>query len=122
MDGPAPPFLQSRDEVIRCLVSYSDWWQPSTTSVFAVGAARRSKELSQGFRAGLLETLDERSELCRRMRQMSDRDRFLLYLWYVRQLHVDDVASTIGISRRQCFRRRSAAINRLVDMGESQAS
>jgi DNA-directed RNA polymerase specialized sigma24 family protein len=117
----APSLLHSRDEIIRCLVSYSDWWQPSTTSVFPVGAARRSKNLSEGFRAGLLETLDERVELCRRMRAVSDRDRYLLFLWYVEQLHVDDVAHTIGISRRQCFRRKSAAIKKLVGLGDRRA-
>lgn len=105
----------SKRDVVRCLIMYSDWWQPTTTSVIPVGSARRSDDLSQGIRPGLIETFEERLELCRRMQQIADRDRYLLFLWYVKQLHVDDIAAEVGISRRQCFRRRSGAIEKLLD-------
>ncbi|MGQ0671115.1 MAG: hypothetical protein ACT4PO_15890, partial [Actinomycetota bacterium] len=67
----------------------------------------------------LLETLDERTELCRRMQFVEERDRQLLFLWYVQQLAVEDISRALQLSRRQCFRRRGSAIRKLVELGES---
>jgi DNA-directed RNA polymerase specialized sigma subunit len=102
-------------DVIRGLITYTDWWQPSTSSIYEVGAARRSSSFTDGIRSGLLDRLDERAELRRRMRLVSDNDRQVLYLWYVVQLPVSEISRSLGISRRQCFRRRAAAVRRIVD-------
>lgn len=112
--------LSSPRDVIRGLVTYTDWWQPGSTSVMQVGPARRTQGTHDGIPPGLLDSLDERAELCRRMQSVDERDRWLLFLWYVRQLAVEDIAGALGISRRQCFRRRSAAIRKLVELGESE--
>jgi DNA-directed RNA polymerase specialized sigma24 family protein len=110
--------LASADQVIRCLLTYTDWWQPNTTSVYYVGRAGRDRVLGEGIRPGLLEHLDERSELCQRMQRLSDRDRRLLYLWYLEQRAVDEIAKELKISRRQCFRRRREAIRSIIQAGE----
>ena len=111
-------FLAYPAGVIRALVRYTDWWQPGTSSVIQVGAARRNGSISDGIPLGLLGTLDERSELCRRMLQLSESERRVLFLWYVRQLGVEDIAHELRISRRQCFRRRASAIRKIVELGE----
>ena len=112
--------LDSPERIIWALLKYTDWWQPTTTSVIQVGAARRTNGFSDGIRPGLLDTLDEREELCRRMQLLKDKDRHVLFLWYVKQLDAKDIAKTLRISRRQCFRRRSNAVRTLVDLGEPQ--
>jgi DNA-directed RNA polymerase specialized sigma subunit len=104
--------------LIATLIRYTDWWQPTTASVYQVGAARRDPSASDGLRPGLLETIDDRAELCRRMATLSDRERHVLFLWYVRQLAVPDIAKELRISRRQCFRIRSSALRTL--RGESE--
>jgi DNA-directed RNA polymerase specialized sigma subunit len=114
--------LESAREVVRCLVTYNDWWQPTTGSVLAVGGARRDKQLGDGLRSGLVDSLDERMELSRRTQLLTERDRSLLFLYYVKQMHVDDVAKQLGMSRRQCFRRRAAAIDQIVAAGETRAA
>lgn len=108
--------LQTPEDVIRCLVTYTDWWQPDTTSVLQVAVSRTGAH--EGFRMGLIETLDDRSEICRRMEHLDGRDRHLLFLWYVEQRPTEEIARAIGISRRQCFRRKARAIRTLVDLGE----
>lgn len=115
-------FLHSPPEVVRALVTYTDWWQPNSTSILQVGGARRNPNLSDGIPEGLLATLDERTELCRRMLRVRRSDRVILFLWYVRQLAVEDVARAVGISRRQCFRRRAQAIRTIVRLGEDEPS
>jgi DNA-directed RNA polymerase specialized sigma24 family protein len=111
-------FFASPKEVIWALLTYTDWWQPATASIIQVGAARRGNSLPEGLRPGLLETLDERTELSRRVRMLGDRDRRVLFLWYVRQLEVRDIARDLRISRRQCFRLRANAVREIVKLGE----
>lgn len=114
--------LESRPDAIRCLVTYTDWWQPPTSSVMKVGGARLDKNIGDGLNPGILETLEERTELNRRVRRLADADRLLLFLFYVRQLHVDDIADAVGISRRQCYRRRNSALQRIVEVREPQSA
>jgi len=109
--------LSSSSQVIRCLITYTDWWQPSSTSFIQVGAARRSTAESDGLRAGLLETLDERTELCRRAGLLDDRLRRILFLWYVAQLPVTQIARETGISARHCQRLRARAVEQIVELG-----
>lgn len=112
-------FLTHRAGVIAALLRYTDWWQPGTSSVIQVGPARRNKSISDGIPLGLLGTLDERTELRRRMHQISESERTVLFLWYVRQLPVEDIAQELQISRRQCFRRRATAIKKIIELGEA---
>jgi DNA-directed RNA polymerase specialized sigma subunit len=109
--------LSSPKQVVWALITYTDWWQPNTASVYQVGN-RRETFASDGIRDGLLDTLSERDELCRRMQQVAERDRVLLFLWYLRQLPAHEIARELRISRRQCFRRRAAVIRRLVELGD----
>jgi DNA-directed RNA polymerase specialized sigma subunit len=113
--------LATHGEIVRALLTYTDWWQPRTSSVLQVGALRRAgKEHTDGIPAGLLATIDVRDELRRRMASLGERDRTLLFLWYVRQLAVGDIAKAIHASRRHCFRLRAAAIHKLVQLGEEE--
>jgi DNA-directed RNA polymerase specialized sigma24 family protein len=110
--------LSSTHDVIRCLMTYTDWWQMSTSSVLQVGVARRGQEGGDGLHPGLVDTLDERTELCRRVGLLNERDRRVLIMWYVLQLPVADIARAIGVSGRQCHRLRGRAVRRIVDLGE----
>jgi DNA-directed RNA polymerase specialized sigma24 family protein len=112
--GGACLFGTVRD-VVRALITFTDWWQPITTSVIEVGGARRYTGFGDGIREGLFDTLDARAELSRRMKELEERDRAILFLWYVKELPAHEIAKEVGISRRQCFRRRSAALRALVD-------
>lgn len=114
--------LDSPRQVVWSLLTYTDWWQPATSSLLQVGPARRKSGFPEGIPAGLLETLDVRAELCRRVSLLEDRDRQVLYLWYVVQLPAEDIAKTVRISRRQCFRRRARAIRKIVEFGEPEAA
>jgi DNA-directed RNA polymerase specialized sigma subunit len=110
--------LESPRDVIRCLLTYTDWWQPSSTSVLQVGG-RRTRADGDGFNAlALLDTLDERDELCRRMEYLPERDRHLLFLWYVEQRAAHEIARALRISRRHCFRLRQRSIDKIVKLGE----
>jgi DNA-directed RNA polymerase specialized sigma24 family protein len=113
--------LTSPRDVILALVTYTDWWQPASTSVMQVGPARRGQGSQDGLPAGLVGSLDVRSELARRMQHLSERERALLFHWYVRQLPVSEVAGALDVSRRHCFRLRVGAIRKLVELGDVAA-
>ena len=61
---------------------------------------------------GLISTIDVQSELSRRMHQLDERDRTLLFLWYGRQLAVTDIRDRFPHLRRHCFRLPASAIRR----------
>ncbi len=79
---------------------------------------RSGKGFTDGMPPGLISTIDVRTELGRRMSLLEERDRTLLFLWYVRQLAVADIAKQIRTSRRHCFRLRASAVRMIVDLGE----
>lgn len=99
-------------------MGYTDWWQPQTASLYRIGAKPGTK--GDGIPVGLLDALDERIELCRRMDLLPERDRYLLFLWYVKQEAADDIARTLRISRRQCFRIRAKALRTIIDAGNPE--
>ena len=109
--------LSTPREVVWALITYTDWWQPTTASIYQVGK-RRASFASDGMHGRLLDTLSERDELCRRMQDVDETSRHVLYLWYLRQLPVNDIARELRIGRRQCFRRRAAAVRAIVEGGE----
>lgn len=114
--------LRNEYQVIHCLVTYTDWWQPLSASLFQVGAARRGSAYTDGLAAGLLESLDGRTEICRRVWHLREADRLLLFFWYVEQRPVEEIARELDISRRQCFRRRNRAIQTIIDLGDPAAA
>jgi len=109
--------LDTQSQVIWALVTYTDSWQPTTTSLMRFTGSRRRPEHSDGLRAGLLETLEERTETGRRMSRLSDREREILFLWYVAQRPVNEIARAVGVSPRQCFRLRARSIKRVIELG-----
>jgi DNA-directed RNA polymerase specialized sigma subunit len=114
--------LHSPREVIRSLTTYNDWCQPATASVIAVGTARRTRTQHDGLHPNLVDTMDERNELCRRFRLLPERDRLVLILWYLRERSADEIARELDISRRHCFRLRANAVRRIVRIGADEAA
>src|SRR5437016_7902766 len=101
--------------VISMLRRYRDVFDPRTTSILLV--SRQGFDPSQGpFRSGFLSRLDEREELRQRMAdRLAERERKLLFLWYVVELRPCDVARTIRVSRVHCYRLRNDALAALCD-------
>lgn len=106
-------FETDRD-LIRCLVSYTDWWQPATTSLVAAPPKRRGPRSPSTFRTGFVDHLDDRRELEWRLSFLDDEDRKLLYLFYVAYLPIERIAEQMGVTPRTCYRRRTRAIERLI--------
>src|SRR3982074_1302977 len=89
--------------VISMLRRYRDVFEPKTTSLLLV--SRQGFDPSQGpFRAGFVTRLDEREELRRRMTdRLAERERKLLFLWYVMELRPGGVARRDRVLRGACF-------------------
>jgi hypothetical protein len=108
-------FFATPAGVISVLRRYRDVSDPKTTSLLLV--SRQGYDPSQGpFRAGFVSRLDEREELRRRMAgRLGERERKLLFLWYVVELRPGEVARRIRVSRVHCYRLRNAALDALCD-------
>lgn len=101
--------------VISMLQRYRDVFEPKTTSLLLV--SRQPFDPSQGpFRSGFIARLDEREELRRRMAErLAERERKLLFLWYVVELRPGEIARRIHVSRVHCYRLRKDALSALCD-------
>ena len=100
-------------DLVRALARYGDEAGPRTGSVMFVGGAPpRSRD---PFHPGVIAGLEERAELGRRLRRLGDRDRLLLFLWYIQGWSVPDIAARIGISRVHCYRVRDRALRAMLD-------
>ena len=65
------------------------------------------------FLPGFLSDLDERVELTRRLKRLPDRERLLLFLWYIEGAPVTSISRTLGLSRAHCYRLRNQALRTL---------
>jgi DNA-directed RNA polymerase specialized sigma24 family protein len=102
-----------RSDLVRALARYGDEAGPRTGSVmFVSGAPPRSHD---PFHPGVIAGLEERAELARRLRRLSDRDRLLVFLWYVEGWRVPEIADHLGISRVHCYRVRDRALGAMLD-------
>lgn len=110
--------LDTPAQVVGCLITYTDWWQPPTGSVLEVPRTRGRYEPARTFRPGFVEELDQRAELRRRVAFLEQVDRRILYLYYVENRRPRDISLAVGLSTRQCTRRRKAAVDFLVEVGQ----
>jgi len=102
-----------RSDLVRALARYGDEAGPRTGSVMFVGGAPpRSRD---PFHPGVIAGLEERAELARRLHRLSDRDRLLVFLWYVEGWSVPNIAAHLGISRVHCYRVRDRALRAMLD-------
>jgi DNA-directed RNA polymerase specialized sigma24 family protein len=109
-----------RSDLVRALVRYGDEAGPRTGSVMFVGGAPpRSRD---PFHPGVIAGLEERAELARRLRRISDRDRLLVFLWYVEGWPVPDIAAHLGISRVHCYRVRDRALGAMLDEPKAKSA
>lgn len=111
--------MDTRQDLIRCLVTFADWWQPTTTSVLSMRSVPTPRDPSRDpFQPGLLDRIEERAELHRRLAHLEPRDREILFHFYVSSLPASEVAERTGLSIRQCFRRRNRALDELLAVGQ----
>lgn len=88
--------------------------------IFVSGrAAKTAGSDHPGFR--FIGHMEEHDELTRRLRRLNERDRLLLFLWYVEEWPVSEIAERLQISRVHCYRVRDRALDRLTEPEESMA-
>jgi hypothetical protein len=108
--------FETPESVAHALKRYRDVFDPKTTSVILVLSRSGFEAPREPFRNGFVDKLDEREELRRRMvERLCQRERRLLYLWYVADLPPSRVARSLGISRMHCYRLRKEALLALSD-------
>jgi hypothetical protein len=110
--------LATYPSVERALSHYTDCFQPRTGSVTTLGGGKGSGS-GNPFHPSLLEGLEERTELRRRMAWLDGEEAVVLVRWYVEGAKPEVIAKSLGRSLRHVYRRRSSAIEALVALGRS---
>ena len=99
-------------DVIHALVRYEDVFDPKSSSILIANGGHGGFD-REPFRGNLLTRLEERAELRRRLARLGDRERELLYLWYVASWPAVKIARRLGISRVHCYRLRKRALDQM---------
>ncbi|HEV7687235.1 MAG TPA: hypothetical protein VGQ80_11730, partial [Acidimicrobiia bacterium] len=68
----------------------------------------------------LLEGLEERRELARRMAWLEREEAVVLFRWYVEGAKPTVIAAGLGRSLRHVYRRRASGIEAIVALGRSE--
>jgi hypothetical protein len=110
--------LDSFAAVERALARYTDPLQPRSGSISAVPTARAGAD-GAPFHPALLDGLEERAELRRRMAWLEEEAAVVLVRWYIEGVRPEAIARGLGRSVRHVYRRRADAIRLLVDLGTS---
>jgi DNA-directed RNA polymerase specialized sigma24 family protein len=108
--------LDTFESVERALRHYSDALQASSSSIMTCSSSGSSGADRFPFHPALLDSLEERTELRRRMVWLEPEEREVLVGWYVSGLGPHAVASAMGRSVRHVYRLRRSAIDYLVSM------
>ena len=108
--------LTTFTDVERALVRYTDAFQPRTASVAALGGGRGSGP-GEPFHPALIEDMDVRSELARRMAWLDREEAVILFRWYVEGAKPTVIAAGLGRSLRHVYRRRVSGIEAIVALG-----
>jgi DNA-directed RNA polymerase specialized sigma subunit len=56
------------------------------------------------------------------MERLDERERRLLYLWYVKDASPREISRACKVSLRHCHRVRAKAIRTIVELGDPQAA
>jgi DNA-directed RNA polymerase specialized sigma24 family protein len=110
--------LDSFPSVERALTRYADQWQPSTGSVSVVPTTKPNGDRFP-FHPSLLDRLEERTELRRRIGWLEHEEAVVLVRWYVEGARPDAIARDLGRSVRHVYRYRVSAIERLIALGRA---
>lgn len=106
--------LDTFDAVERALRHYTDAVQVRSSSIMSTGGTGGGDRFP--FHPSLLDGVEERAELGRRMRWLEPEERAVLVGWYVEALSASALARRLGRSVRHVYRLRRNAIDYLVSM------
>jgi hypothetical protein len=110
--------LDTFNSVERALAHYTDPLQPRSGSVSVVPSTKPSGDRFP-FHPALLDGLEERSELRRRMAWLGTEEATVLVRWYIEGARPDAIACDLRRSVRHVYRYRVAAIEQLISLGRA---
>ena len=109
----SPALFRGRSEVVRALSRMYDRVETKSGSIVFVGRSTKRGGSPPGY--GLLNDVEERARLVRGLQVLPERDRLLLFLWYVEEWPVVRIAEYLKLSRVHCYRLRDRALDRLTE-------
>jgi DNA-directed RNA polymerase specialized sigma24 family protein len=110
--------LDSFASVERALARYTDPLQPRSGSICALSTGRPGFDATP-FHPALLDDLEERAELRRRIAWLEEEAAIVLVRWYIEGARPETIARELDRSVRHVYRRRTDAIRLLVALGTS---
>ena len=109
--------LDTYADVERALGRYADHFQPRSGSLTVLGGGRGVGGFP--FHPALLDGLEERDELRRRLACLPDEDVYVLVRWYIEGARPEAIAQELARSPRHVYRRRGQAVGAVAALGRT---
>lgn len=100
--------------VVRALKTFRDFYHPKSSSILLVSNESPDPD-ADPFRRGFLASLEERTELLKRLAALDERERAVVMLWYVADLPVREICAKLSLSRSHCYRIRNKALQAMAE-------
>lgn len=107
---------KSSKEIIQILMTLNDYYHIKSNYVIAGKAKTRDPSQREPFAPGFLSSIDCRKEILKGLKEMNNRQRQILVLYYSFSKSPDDIAKILNISVRHLYRLKKKALDDLTDL------
>lgn len=97
-------------------MTLDDYYHIRSNHVVAGKAKTRDSSSREPFAPGFLSSIDCKKEVLKGLKEMGDRHREILLLYYSFSKPPDDIAKILNISIRHLYRLKKKALDELTDL------
>ncbi len=103
-------------EIIQILMTLNDYYHIRSNYVIVGKAKTKDPSKREPFAPGFLSSIDCKREVLKGLKEMDNRQKQILLLYYSFSKPPDDIAKTLDISVRHLYRLKKKALDDLTDL------
>ncbi len=103
-------------EIIQILTTLNDYYHLKSNYVIVGKAKTKDPARREPFAPGFLSSIDCKKEILKRLKEMDNRQRQILLLYYSFSKSPDDIVKILNISVRHFYRLKKKALDDLTDL------
>ena len=108
--------LKTSKEIIQTLMTLNDYYHIRSNHVIAGKAKAKDPSQREPFAPGFLSSIDCRKEILKGLKELDNRQRQILVLYYSFSKAPDDIAKNLNMSVRHLYRLKKKALDDLTDL------
>ncbi len=102
-------------KIIKLLQILNDYYHIRSNSIVTIGSSRKNFHQYSPFRKGFLSSIDERTEIIKRLNRLEGRKKYILLRYYTFSKPISEISNQLKISQRHFYRLKKDALNQLTE-------